>query len=56
MDKRKVFIECGSCGCYHPDDFWGDCRDDENRYALDELPGRAIIISLEEQMEQESRQ
>ena len=25
-------IECGCCGAYHPVDFYGDCRDDANRY------------------------
>ena len=29
--KKKVFFECGCCGCYHPDNFEGDCRDDSNR-------------------------
>jgi hypothetical protein len=24
--------ECGSCGGYHPPDFYGDCRDDFNRW------------------------
>lgn len=27
--------ECGCCGCYHPDYFNGDCRDDNNRYPTD---------------------
>ena len=49
--KKKKFIECGSCGCYHSSSFWGDCRDDDNRYALDEIPEGAIIITLEEQEE-----
>ncbi len=25
-------VECGSCGAYHPADFHGDCRDDNNRF------------------------
>lgn len=28
--------QCGSCNCYHPFGFSGDCRDDENRYAAPE--------------------
>jgi hypothetical protein len=26
-------VECGSCSCYHPADFFGDCRDDDHRFA-----------------------
>lgn len=26
-------VACGICGCYHPEGFTGDCRDDANRYA-----------------------
>ncbi|KKN00456.1 hypothetical protein LCGC14_1137520 [marine sediment metagenome] len=25
-------VDCGSCGCLHPKGFWGDCRDDDNRF------------------------
>lgn len=31
------FYECGICNCYHPAEWDGDCRDDDNRYAMDEL-------------------
>ncbi len=31
-----VIYECGFCGCYHPWDWDGDCRDDENRYGAPE--------------------
>jgi len=34
------FYECGICNCLHPCQFAGDCRDDENRFALDELEER----------------
>lgn len=34
--KRKpsctTGYECGICGCYHPADWDGDCRDDSNRF------------------------
>jgi hypothetical protein len=30
--ERPELEECGSCGCYHPATFNGDCRDDANRY------------------------
>jgi len=30
--KRSVLYECGICGCLHPWEFDGDCRDDANRY------------------------
>ena len=28
--------ECGQCGCYHPQGYTGDCRDDSQRYASPE--------------------
>lgn len=31
-----IIFECGICGCYHPWDFTGDCRDDGNRFATPE--------------------
>lgn len=31
------FFQCGGCDCYHPLGFGGDCRDDSNRFAPDEL-------------------
>ncbi len=24
----KVYVECGCCGAYHPEDYYGDCRND----------------------------
>lgn len=38
MTKHKMFYECGCCGMYHPAQFNGDCRDDANRYAPEDLP------------------
>jgi len=51
--KKKKFIECGCCGSYHHIDFYGDCRNDSNRFHFDELPKEANILTLEEQMEKE---
>lgn len=31
-DAVKIF-RCGCCGCYHRMDYWGDCRNDEERFA-----------------------
>ena len=28
--------ECGGCGCYHPWEWQGDCRDDANRFGAPE--------------------
>jgi hypothetical protein len=42
------FYECGCCGCYHLEEFDGDCRDDLNRYTLDQIdPYLDEIIELE---------
>jgi hypothetical protein len=45
-----VFIECGQCGGIHPEDFFGDCRDDANRLTLDDLKPEDKLITIEEQM------
>ena len=44
----RVFIECADCGYYHPEDFYGDCRDDSNRFSYDELPDHAEYYDLDE--------
>lgn len=28
---ETILYECGICNCYHPWDWNGDCRNDENR-------------------------
>lgn len=33
----KYFYECGICECLHPAWFNGDCREDNNRFFVDEL-------------------
>lgn len=35
--KLLKFYPCGICNCYHPHDWDGDCRDDDNRFMMDEL-------------------
>lgn len=35
-NQAHVIYECGICGCYHPWNWDGDCRDDANRYATPE--------------------
>lgn len=30
---HSIMEECGQCGCYHPINWTGDCRDDAHRYA-----------------------
>lgn len=34
------FYECGICDCLHPCQFAGNCREDDKRFALDELEER----------------
>ena len=47
---KDVFYECGCCGHYHRTDFYGDCRQDDERYHVDDLPENATIYDLESQM------
>lgn len=32
IDKIIPIEECGCCGCYHRLDYWGDCRNDSERF------------------------
>ncbi|RJQ46853.1 MAG: hypothetical protein C4534_02065 [Gaiellales bacterium] len=34
--SHSQLYECGICDCLHPWHFFGDCRDDSNRYADEE--------------------
>ena len=45
--KPRLFIECGCCGAWHRNDFYGDCRNDNNRFGFDELPDDAQVVELE---------
>ena len=47
MERTNVFMECGSCGAYHRADYWGDCRNDEERFL--NPPADSVCFTLEEQ-------
>jgi len=47
--EGQKFVECGCCGCYHRADYYGDCRNDEERLSLDDIPEDAEIIPIEGQ-------
>lgn len=32
VKKRHIIYACEICGCYHPWEWNGDCRDDTNRF------------------------
>lgn len=42
------FFQCGGCDSYHPLGFGGDCRDDSNRFAPDELDEKYGSFGWEE--------
>ena len=42
---RYIIYECGICDCYHPWDWSGDCRDNDNRFSPDEY---AFKMGIEE--------
>lgn len=53
LTTQYYFYECSICDCLHPCGFAGDCRDDNNRFALDELEKRygwsnVFVVSMEE--------
>lgn len=33
----RYFYECGICECLHPCGFTDDCRDEANRFVIDQL-------------------
>ena len=41
--RSNVFVECGCCGAYHRADFWGDCREDAERYPVPPLWAREVV-------------
>lgn len=41
------YYECGICECIHPWDWNGDCRDDANRFACDELDAKHGALNWE---------
>lgn len=36
--------ECGCCGAYHPSNFHGDCRDDNNRFPTDNIMDQEDVL------------
>jgi hypothetical protein len=55
--RSNTFEECGCCGSYHRSDFHGDCREDAERFAPDEIPEDAEVVDLEDdECEFEQRQ
>ena len=45
-ERVNTFVECGCCGAYHRTDFYGDCREDSERFL--DLPDGAIEVSEDE--------
>jgi hypothetical protein len=50
---KYEYIECGCCGQYHRIDYYGDCRNDAERFTFEDIPETDNILTLEEQMENE---
>jgi hypothetical protein len=42
---EHILYECGICSCYHPWEFAGDCRDDENRFGGPEDYAKLLGLS-----------
>lgn len=56
----QTYIECGGCGHYHRQEWYGDCRDNNERFSMNYLEDNGLvaedmsnIIDLEQQMEEE---
>ena len=46
MSELPKFVLCGCCYHYHPVDFWGDCRDNDNRFTEEELEEKYGLESI----------
>lgn len=44
-NRTNRFVVCGCCGAYHRADFWGDCREDSERFET--LPDDAVLCESE---------
>lgn len=42
----EAYFECGCCGQYHHVDYHGDCRDDSQRFNLEDLPDNVVILEV----------
>lgn len=40
----ELFYECGCCGACHRYDYYGDCRNDAERFAV--VPDHAIVVGI----------
>lgn len=36
-NRMTRYLECGCCGCYHKEGYEDDCRDDDERYTLNDF-------------------
>jgi len=48
MSVKPAFYDCGICECYHPAEWDGDCRDDENRFHPGQLDDKYGVFGWDE--------
>jgi hypothetical protein len=53
MTPAPIFYRCGICECLHPWHWNGDCRDDANRFAADEIDAKYGGFNWEERSMQD---
>ncbi len=51
MTPPLQYYQCGICDHVHPWEFHGDCRDDGNRFTVEELPPGVEILSWLDRIE-----
>jgi hypothetical protein len=37
-------VECGCCGCYHRAEYFGDCRNDDERFPAEEVAAERLNV------------
>ena len=48
IKELPKYERCGSCDCYHSVDYFGDCRDNNHRFNMDELDEKHGDLGWEE--------
>lgn len=47
MKSKPKFIECGCCECLHRADYYGDCRNDAERFNVEDLEKKYGVFGFE---------
>ena len=49
---QQHYVECGCCGYYHRSDYYGDCRNDEERFTGQDLDDKGVDWGLVDEFDE----